>query len=608
MFWFFGVKKKNKAYLEEIKRKIKLYEQNLAKFGINNQYFDMILLEASQIPGNLKKSQVFAEYVEQVMNQAAQDLEAARKKEARARDITEKFESIIMHVISIREKIKCTKNDFMIHEFQNLNKFLSTDGLKKTLAFYANDSSVEKLTLIKENISKLESMANAHPNPKHYDVLSKSPMPPLFKIGSKSLLTLLESCLTSKTILQQCHVNSIKTLNAYKIWANRDQLSFLSTGAKALQREAEPLDAKIDVLSCAEYYKMRQLLDRIEDEVMASIAAIKGLDLDNITIVHKDWLKFVASSQDIRPQLALLSEPGFLSVKGMPKGADVYVDGSRAGSLPLQKALFWPGTYAVQVTAKYCDDVNETVRITSGEETLLKVELGRTCPITGMEFVPINPGEFMMGSNDREAYNNEKPVHKVRISKGFYLGKYPVTQAQWERVMGDNPSYFTGNPNNPVEEVSWNDVQDFIARLNAQEGTNSYRLPTEAEWEYAAKGGNRSRGYKYAGSNTVDEVAWIYYNSGGTTHPVGTKAPNELGLYDMSGNVWEWCRDAWDEQAYSRLGREKDPEVTGGGGSYRVYRGGSWSNGPGSVRAAFRDGDSPADRDSFLGFRLLRTL
>ena len=139
--------------------------------------------------------------------------------------------------------------------------------------------------------------------------------------------------------------------------------------------------------------------------------------------------------------------------------------------------------------------------------------------------------------------------------------------------MGSNPSRYTGDDNLPVEQVSWKDVQEFIQKLNALTG-KTYRLPTEAEWEYAARGGNQSQGYKYAGSNTVGDVAWHYGNSDHKTHPVGQKQPNELGLYDMSGNVWEWCQDWYGDYSSSAQTNPTGPSS----GSYRVLRGGSWSN------------------------------
>ena len=163
----------------------------------------------------------------------------------------------------------------------------------------------------------------------------------------------------------------------------------------------------------------------------------------------------------------------------------------------------------------------------------------------GMEFVLIPAGTFQMGSNDGDS--DEKPVHTVRLSRPFYLGKYEVTQAQWEAVMGNNPSQFKGDSNRPVEQVSWDDVQEFIRRLNTKESGARYRLPTEAEWEYAARAGSTTA-YSFGdGVGQLGQYAWYDGNAGNTTHPVGQLQPNAWGLYDMHGNVWEWVQDwQWD--------------------------------------------------------------
>ncbi|MBF0328761.1 MAG: formylglycine-generating enzyme family protein [Nitrospirae bacterium] len=224
---------------------------------------------------------------------------------------------------------------------------------------------------------------------------------------------------------------------------------------------------------------------------------------------------------------------------------------------------------------------------------------------TGMELVFVKGGCYQMGCGSwtSECYDDEKPVHEVCVDD-YYIGKYEVTQGQWQAVMGNNPSHFKNCGDNcPVENVSWNDVQEFISRLNSRSGGGKYRLPTEAEWEYAARSGGKSE--KYSGGNDVDSVAWYSSNSGSKTHQVGTKAPNGLGIYDMSGNVWEWVQDWKADNYYSNSPRNNPTGPSSG--SYRVYRGGSWDDNAGFVRSALRNFDNPGYRYGFLGIRLART-
>lgn len=222
---------------------------------------------------------------------------------------------------------------------------------------------------------------------------------------------------------------------------------------------------------------------------------------------------------------------------------------------------------------------------------------GWTDPVTGMEFVWVPGGCYRMGSNS--GGKDEKPVHEVCLD-GFWIGKYEVTQAEWRQVMGSNPSHFKGD-RNPVEKVSWHDAQDFVRRLRSMGGGN-VRLPTEAEWEYAARSGGRRE--TYAGGEDVNRVAWYDKNSGKRSHPVGTKAPNGLGIYDMSGNVWEWCQDNFDKKAYSRHSRHNPVNRT----SVDNYasRGGSWFANTSYCRTSDRGHDSPG-RYNNTGFRLVRT-
>ncbi len=212
----------------------------------------------------------------------------------------------------------------------------------------------------------------------------------------------------------------------------------------------------------------------------------------------------------------------------------------------------------------------------------------------------IEGGTFDMGSN--EGRNNEKPVHSVAVPD-FHLCKYPVTQELWEAVMGqaNERSQFQGR-DRPVERVSWHVAKDFIEKLNEKTG-KKYRLPTEAEWEYAARGGNKSKGFKYAGSNKLKKVGWYDENSHGETKPVGLKKPNELGLYDMSGNVFEWCEDVW-HGSYEGAPNDGSAWMEGGDKDRRMVRGGSWFNDDDFCRVSYRLGLDAGFRLSRLGFRL----
>ncbi|MBR0038153.1 MAG: SUMF1/EgtB/PvdO family nonheme iron enzyme [Bacteroidales bacterium] len=218
--------------------------------------------------------------------------------------------------------------------------------------------------------------------------------------------------------------------------------------------------------------------------------------------------------------------------------------------------------------------------------------------VNGVKFkmIKVEAGTFQMGSTSGDS--DEKPVHSVTLTHDYYMGETEVTQELWQAVMGNNPSNFKGS-NLPVETVSYQDVEKFLTKLNKLTGKN-FRFPTEAEWEYAAKGGNKSQGYTYAGSNTIGDVAWYWDNSDRKTHPVAQKQPNELGLYDMSGNVWEWCYD-WKGSYPS--GAQTDPTGASSGSS-RVGRGGSWNLDAAGCRAANRDSSTPSYRYDNLGFRL----
>ena len=233
------------------------------------------------------------------------------------------------------------------------------------------------------------------------------------------------------------------------------------------------------------------------------------------------------------------------------------------------------------------------------------------------EMVFVQGGTFTMGctdEQDNDCADDEKPAHQVTVSD-YYIGKYEVTQGLWKKVMGSNPSYFNNCGDDcPVERVSWDDCQEFISKLNQLTGKH-YRLPTEAEWEYAARGGSKaSYQTKYAGSNALGEVAWYDQNndvnySGGYefkgrkkgTHTVGTKKPNALGIYDMSGNVWEWCNDWSGDYSSGGVTNPKGAAT----GSYRVIRGGSWDSYGSFDRVSFRNSDYPSSSRNYIGIRLV---
>ena len=226
----------------------------------------------------------------------------------------------------------------------------------------------------------------------------------------------------------------------------------------------------------------------------------------------------------------------------------------------------------------------------------------RVFKVGGVEFkmIRVEGGTFMMGppANDSDAFDYEKPQHQVTLSD-YYIGETLVTQALWEAVMGNNKSRFKGD-DNPEEQVSWDDCQEFIKKLSGMTGMK-FSLPTEAQWEYAARGGKKSKDCKYSGSNNVDDVAWFDGNSTGKTHSVKTKQANELGLYDMSGNVSEWCQDVY--VSYNRS-PQKNP-LGSGSDSARAYRGGGWGNTAGRCRVTYRGKNHLGNYSSGLGFRLV---
>ena len=219
-------------------------------------------------------------------------------------------------------------------------------------------------------------------------------------------------------------------------------------------------------------------------------------------------------------------------------------------------------------------------------------------PATGMEFLPIPAGCFLMGDNNGDS--DEKPEHKVCLD-AFYIGKYEVTQKQWLHLTGKRPSFFSSCGDNcPVESVSWNDAQEFVHKLNNLNG-GTYRLATEAEWEYACRSGGKTE--RFCGGDDVNATAWYDKNSSSQPHPAGEKRSNGLGIHDMSGNVWEWVSDLYDKDYYSKSSAHNPEGALFG--STRVIRGGSWYNDARNVRSSLRSSDEPDHRSINLGFRLV---
>ena len=279
------------------------------------------------------------------------------------------------------------------------------------------------------------------------------------------------------------------------------------------------------------------------------------------------------------------------------------------------------GTYNLTVTADEYKTHTESFIVTSDKTTRKQIRLEQGSDVPD-NMVFVKGGTFQMGSNDGD--DDEKPVHSVTVSD-FYIGKYEVTQKEWKEIMDNNPSHWKGD-DLPVESVSWYDAVEFCNRKSEAEGltkcytgsgknikcnfsAGGYRLPTEAEWEYAACGGiegeNAHSRFRYSGSNNIGDVAWYSSNSGGKTHKVGTKQPNELGIYDMSGNVWEWCND-WYEEDYYNKSPKNDPRGPSSA-EYSVLRGGSWNPYGNDCRVANRSSYAPSVSSSIIGFRFART-
>ena len=343
---------------------------------------------------------------------------------------------------------------------------------------------------------------------------------------------------------------------------------------------------------------------------------------------YRSQQKTIQLSQQQKLDVAfgeLIAIQGNLSVNYKPFGADVYVDGKKLGQSPRVFNGLLVGNHQVEVRKDGYATDKKSVTISEGQTMSISGTLSSnkasssgyassfslssgsneiSIPVKNgitIDMVKVEAGTFMMDATSemQNPWDDVKPVHQVTLTNDYYMGKYEVTQALWKTVMGSNPSNFKGD-NLPVEQVSWDDCQEFIDKLNSMAG-RKFRLPTEAEWEYAARGGMKSRGYRYSGSGNISDVAWYTDNSDSKTHPVGTKQSNELGLYDMAGNVSEWCQD-WYGSYVSSFQTNPTGAVSG---SDRVACGGSWYNDARICRSSFRSHCTPDARYGNLGLRLV---
>ena len=303
------------------------------------------------------------------------------------------------------------------------------------------------------------------------------------------------------------------------IYLNNEKLSYNT-------KEISPGRYKIEV-SKEGYFPENKTID-----------VLKGKDVtENFTLLQKTGkLQFIVEPMEAN-----------VTLKKNHQTIDSWTGSKMKNNLPVGEYEITASLNNYENKTKKCTiEIDKTAKVNITLEKGTRVGLSSQLDSSSGNMVFVQGGSFQMGSNNGQS--DEKPVHSVTVSD-FYIVKYEVTQKEWRDIMGSNPSKWKGD-NLPVEKVSWDDVQTFIKKLNAKTGLN-YRLPTEAEWEYAARGGNKSNGYKYSGSNDIGSVAWYASNSGSKTHSVGQKKPNELGIYDMTGNVWEWCNDWYGDYSSS---------------------------------------------------------
>ena len=299
----------------------------------------------------------------------------------------------------------------------------------------------------------------------------------------------------------------------------------------------------------------------------------------------------------------MLKESSYaLYIKSVPAEAEISIVEPKMAYKSRMKVK--PGRYLLNAQLAGYKTVERWVEITDKdvEEKIVLQEGPYTEPRTGMDFVWVPGGCYQMGCGSwaTGCYHDEIPAHEVCVD-GFWIGKFEVTQGQWKKIMGSNPSYFKYGDNYPIETVSSEDIHRFIEKLNRQNPGAKFRLPSEAEWEYAARSGGKNE--IYSGGQNIDQVAWYLNNSDQSTYLVGKKSSNGLGIFDMSGNVWEVVADTYDRYAYSKHPRNNHVVITGGDGS--VKRGGSWACGYESFRTTYRG--FHFSQDSFTGFRLVMT-
>ena len=321
---------------------------------------------------------------------------------------------------------------------------------------------------------------------------------------------------------------------------------------------------------------------------------------------HSDYTTTITLDESATQDINCRLESGRPITITAPEGADIYIDNQKAATTRYEGSLAY-GDHTIYATQAGKKTDVRTINVPMGSGALQTINLAffgaKTFTVNGVQFtmMPVEAGTFTMGATPemKDPRDDEKPTHQVTLTNNYYIGQTEVTQALWKAVMSSNPSNFKGD-NRPVEQVNWKDCQKFITKLNKKTGQN-FRLPTEAEWEYAARGGKKSKGYQYSGSNNLNEVAWYTDNSSSQTHDVATKQPNELGVYDMSGNVWEWCQD-W-KGSYSSESQTNPTGATSR--SIRVIRGGSWNDIARFCRSSCRGWATPDFAINHHGLRLV---